>query len=830
MKDFSEPSIGSASLAALKHPCAAAATSGLKSPAAQPDTDAAVYLIKSPRPHLEERRSANAGGDTLNGSKNVAAAVTATDKCLRLTVVDENGPGLAAAMATAASVGHRGAEPALVVEEKNSGAPAAVADDEEDSDSLGSLIKRNSEETNGGGVGHMDRLGVPGLCMESSTRSSSSSLAKSESSDTLPGCAGGVLKSTTTPSRSSSAQQKKVSIQEESGPVVRRDRTVSPCNGERLSQHRASLIQVSSEKRAKKVKFFINGDKFFKGAVIAVNNEKFRTFEKLLEHLTRIMCTQVTLPNGVRYIFSLEGRLLQDVDALLNGESYVCSSLSMFKKLDYNALTDEDHTWNRVKRETYYLGMRNGSVRRDLYRLGGHSKSFGQTKSSSSGEEERINIKPRIITVLRSGTRPRKAVRVLLNNRNTKSLDMVLADLTNTVKLDTGAVRKMYTLCGNPVNSLHDLGDEEVFIAYGVDKCSPDDFDLDLIEFRNVQAILKSQKLDLKYEKFAHMSPKTSRKKFLLSRFTRGKRAASKSRAGGGGGGVDSAGVLKSGNSFNTIDDLSESYPSEVTNKYHMRQIVGDGNFAVVRLCYHRQTRREFAAKIIDKSKCQGKEHMIESEIAILSSVSHPNIIQLEEVFDFPAEKYLIMEYVQGGDLFDAIASDIKYTEAVARDMVTDLANALQYLHDRMVCHRDIKPENLLVIDRLHTKSLKLADFGLAVTVREPLFTVCGTPTYVAPEILAETGYGVKVDIWAIGVILYILLCGYPPFSSRTNNQEELFDQILSGLFEFNSPDWDEVSYPAKELISWSLVVDPLQRYSAKEILNHPWIVAPPSS
>merc|ERR1719244_1515309 len=418
--------------------------------------------------------------------------------------------------------------------------------------------------------------------------------------------------------------------------------------------------------------------------------------------------------------------------------------------------------------------------------------------------------------VLRSGTRPRKAVRVLLNNRNTKSLDMVLADLTNTVKLDSGAVRKIYTLGGTAVNSLIDLGDEEVFIAYGVDKCSPDDFDL--IEFRNVQAILKSQKLDLKYEKFAHMSPKTSRKKFLGSRSGRSKRAGSKNRQNG----------LKNGSSFHALEDLHENYPSDVTDKYHVRHVVGDGNFAVVRVCYSRSSRKEFAVKIIDKAKCQGKEHMIESEIAILSAIEHPNIIQLEEVFDFPTEKYLVMEYVSGGDLFDAIAADIKYTETVARDMIKDLANALQYLHDRMVCHRDIKPENLLVIDHQNTKSLKLADFGLAVAVREPLFTVCGTPTYVAPEILAETGYGVKVDVWASGVIMYILLCGYPPFSSRTNNQEELFDQILSGLFEFNSPDWDDTSYPAKELISWSLVVDPLQRYSAKEILQHPWILSPP--
>ena len=104
------------------------------------------------------------------------------------------------------------------------------------------------------------------------------------------------------------------------------------------------------------------------------------------------------------------------------------------------------------------------------------------------------------------------------------------------------------------------------------------------------------------------------------------------------------------------------------------------------------------------------------------------------------------------------------------------------------------------------------------------IFQVCGTPTYVAPEILAETGYGVKVDVWATGVIMYILLVGFPPFSSRTNNQEELFDQILSGLFEFNSPDWDDISYSAKELISWMLQVDPLQRYSAYEVLEHPWI------
>ena len=164
-----------------------------------------------------------------------------------------------------------------------------------------------------------------------SIRSSSSSLAKSESSQDTPVS---VLKSSKNASSS-----KKVSIVTEPLAVVRRERDVQSPHGDKT--HRASIIQVSADKRARKVKFFINGDKFFKGAVIAVNNEKFRTFDKLLEHMTKIMCNQVTLPNGVRYIFSLEGKSVTDMDCVLNGESYVCSSLQTFKKLDYVSLAGE---------------------------------------------------------------------------------------------------------------------------------------------------------------------------------------------------------------------------------------------------------------------------------------------------------------------------------------------------------------------------------------------------------------------------------------------------------------------------------------------------------
>lgn len=216
---------------------------------------------------------------------------------------------------------------------------------------------------------------------------------------------------------------------------------------------------------------------------------------------------------------------------------------------------------------------------------------------------------------------------------------------------------------------------------------------------------------------------------------------------------------------------------------------------------------------------------MIQNEVSILRRVKHPNIVLLIEEMDTPNELYLVMELVKGGDLFDAIASTNKYTERDASGMLYNLASAIKYLHSLNIVHRDIKPENLLVYEHQDgSKSLKLGDFGLATVVDGPLYTVCGTPTYVAPEIIAETGYGLKVDIWAAGVITYILLCGFPPFRGQSNDQEVLFDQILMGHQEFPSPYWENISDSAKDLITMMLQVDIEQRYSAQQLLDHPWV------
>lgn len=191
-------------------------------------------------------------------------------------------------------------------------------------DSLGDLGLSNGARTT-------DSLAVSAALTES-VRSSTSSLARSETSDTPQSA----LRN---PLRASSAQAKKVSIcSDPPSSAVKREQTVSPSGERGSAANRTSLIEVSGGRKAKKVRFFINGDKFFKGAVIAVNNEKFRTFEKLLEHLTRIMVTQVTLPQGVRTIFNLDGKVMSELDVIQNGESYVCSSTSNYKKLDYNAL------------------------------------------------------------------------------------------------------------------------------------------------------------------------------------------------------------------------------------------------------------------------------------------------------------------------------------------------------------------------------------------------------------------------------------------------------------------------------------------------------------
>ncbi|XP_069017348.1 serine/threonine-protein kinase DCLK1-like isoform X2 [Embiotoca jacksoni] len=618
----------------------------------------------------------------------------------------------------------------------------------------------------------------------------------------------------------------------------------SPTHSAHCSLYRTRTLQaLSSEKKAKKIRFYRNGDRYFKGIVYAISQERFRSIEALLADLTRALSDNVNLPQGVRTIYTVDGATrITSMDQLVEGESYVCASIEPFKNLEYTKNVNPN--WS--------VGARTVVSVRDPSSLG--SAMAGSPESRGSKDF----IKPKLVTIVRSGVKPRKAVRVLLNKKTAHSFEQVMTDITDAIKLDSGVVKRLFTLDGKMVACLQDFfGEDDIFFACGPEKLRyQDDFNLDESECR----VAKSAS----YGRLPSLQGRISPRSGGMSR--RSKSPSSTGSANGTAGSQLSTprsgkspshsptspaslrrrqGSLYGGSSLSLastkvcssmdewdgagseadfMDDYS-AVPASIAERYKVGRTLGDGNFAVVRECVERSTGREYALKIISKDKCRGKEHMIQSEVSILRRVKHPNIVLLIEEMDTHRDLYLVMELVKGGDLFDAITSSNKYTERDASSMLFNLASAIKYLHSLNIVHRDIKPENLLVFEHHDgSKSLKLGDFGLATIVNGPLFTVCGTPTYVAPEIVAETGYGLKVDIWAAGVIAYILLCGFPPFRGSGEDPEALFEHILKGQLDFPAPYWDNVSDTAKALITAMLQVEVDQRCAAVQVLDHPWV------
>ncbi|XP_001122959.1 calcium/calmodulin-dependent protein kinase type 1 isoform X2 [Apis mellifera] len=270
-------------------------------------------------------------------------------------------------------------------------------------------------------------------------------------------------------------------------------------------------------------------------------------------------------------------------------------------------------------------------------------------------------------------------------------------------------------------------------------------------------------------------------------------------------------------------DGKDDKSPS-VEDKYILKELLGTGAFSEVRLAESREKPGQmFAVKIIDKKALKGKEDSLENEIRVLRRLTHPNIVQLLETFEDKHKVYLVMELVTGGELFDRIVEKGSYTEKDASGLIRQVLEAVDYMHDQGVVHRDLKPENLLYYNPDEDSKIMISDFGLSKMEDSGIMaTACGTPGYVAPEVLAQKPYGKAVDVWSIGVISYILLCGYPPFYDE--NDANLFAQILKGEFEFDSPYWDDISDSAKDFIHKLMCVNVEERYSCKQALAHPWI------
>jgi serine/threonine protein kinase len=277
------------------------------------------------------------------------------------------------------------------------------------------------------------------------------------------------------------------------------------------------------------------------------------------------------------------------------------------------------------------------------------------------------------------------------------------------------------------------------------------------------------------------------------------------------------------------LKDLTEKEPFHT--RYTLGDVLGRGNYSVVRkgAKIGDTTGTPYAVKCIKESSLTHEDReALKIETAILKGMDCPHIIKLFGFYEEKKEKmfYIVTEFVGGGELFDRIIAKEYYSEVDAQKLVRTVAIAIKYCHDRNVVHRDLKPENILLTSKNDDESIKIADFGFAkqydTSSDDALSTSCGTPGYVAPEILNGKKYHKEVDMWSFGVIIFILLCGYPPFHHE--NQKELFKQIRTGAFSFDPEYWSAVSPQAKDLIQKLLVVDPAMRLTIDQLLEHEWL------
>ncbi|XP_032880926.1 ribosomal protein S6 kinase alpha-2 isoform X2 [Amblyraja radiata] len=262
------------------------------------------------------------------------------------------------------------------------------------------------------------------------------------------------------------------------------------------------------------------------------------------------------------------------------------------------------------------------------------------------------------------------------------------------------------------------------------------------------------------------------------------------------------------------------------TDGYELKEDVGVGSFSVCKRCVHKLTTVEYAVKIIDKSKRDPSE---EIEI-LLRYGQHPNIITLKDVYDDGKYLYLVMELMRGGELLDRILRQKCFSEREASAVLHTITKTVEYLHSQGVVHRDLKPSNILYVDESgNPESIRICDFGFAKQLRAEnglLMTPCYTANFVAPEVLKRQGYDAACDMWSLGILLYTMLAGFTPFANGPDDTpEEILARIGSGKYALTGGNWDTISDAAKDMVSKMLHVDPHQRHTAAQVLQHPWIV-----
>ncbi|XP_077464530.1 caM kinase-like vesicle-associated, like isoform X1 [Stigmatopora argus] len=280
--------------------------------------------------------------------------------------------------------------------------------------------------------------------------------------------------------------------------------------------------------------------------------------------------------------------------------------------------------------------------------------------------------------------------------------------------------------------------------------------------------------------------------------------------------------ALRDGQTYDSISD--------VTDKYEIGQVLRAKEFCELCLAKDRQTSKVFVCKKFLKKDGRKVRKAAKNEIMILKLVNHPNILQLIDTFETRKEYYIIQELATGGDVFDWIQDQGNYTERDASNVIRQVLEAVAYLHSLNIVHRNLKLENLMYYTENNHNKVVLRDFYLSRFENGPITEPCGTPEYLAPEVVARHRYGRPVDCWAVGVIMFILLSGNPPFYDETEEENTdlhnriIFCRIVAGEFEFDSPYWDDISPAAKELVCRLMEVDQMLRITAQDALWHEWI------
>lgn len=260
-----------------------------------------------------------------------------------------------------------------------------------------------------------------------------------------------------------------------------------------------------------------------------------------------------------------------------------------------------------------------------------------------------------------------------------------------------------------------------------------------------------------------------------------------------------------------------------IEKDYKIGEMVGTGAFATVRKVVNKSTGQVRALKIIKKQKGQDSARLY-LEVEILKKLVHPNIMQIFEFYEDKKNFFIITEFCEGGELFDKIVEKGSFSESEGAWIMKQLLSAVNYIHSNHIVHRDLKPENIL-LDTKNQNIIKIIDWGTArfFDKSKKMNRISGTPYYIAPEVLAEK-YDEKCDVWSCGVIMYIMLCGYPPFNAESD--ELILEKIKTGKFTFPPEEWDTISPLAKDLVSKMLTFHPSKRLSASECLEHKWLVA----